>query len=117
MGVHKSGAIDADALVSVAALLLPPAVLVAGYYAAALNGDIITRTVICPQGYYCPGGDPAVAFNPATPVADETTIKKCPSSMLTVDVGAIALEQCRECSLLSAAVVLPGFMLPPVKVT
>jgi hypothetical protein len=89
-------------------LLLPcsrPTVLVAGYYAAALNGDIITRTVICPQGYFCPGGDPAVAFNPAaTPVvADEVTIKKCLNSMLTVDVGAIAPEQCRELALVMSA--------------
>lgn len=71
--------------------------LVPGYYAAEVAADgIVKRTQICPQGYYCPGGDPVAAFNPATatiPVGD-TTIVKCAGGVWTIELGASAPEQC-----------------------
>ena len=72
--------------------------LAPGYYAAAVGADgIISNVVICPQGYYCPGGDPTAAWNPASGASSpDGTVIKCDFNMWTVDVGAIAKEQCRE---------------------
>jgi len=67
-----------------------------GYYAGAMNGSIVTQTVICPQGWYCPGGSPSVAFNLSAPVGDNTTIIKCSLDQWTIDVGAQSPDQCRE---------------------
>ena len=71
-------------------------ILMPGYNAGAMNGAIVTRTVICPQGWYCPGGSPSTAFSPAAPVADVLTIFKCQGDAWTVDVGAQSADQCRE---------------------
>jgi hypothetical protein len=72
--------------------------VVAGYYAAAMTGKVITATKPCPQKYYCTGGTPTGVFTPATPNPDATngTIFKCPKGTWTQDVASTALEQCSE---------------------
>jgi hypothetical protein len=81
------------------------AVLVPGYYALEMNGDIVTKTVICPQGYYCPGGSPPSATPFTPPVGRHllqatnfsgATVYKCDGDTLTVDIGSYAQEQCCE---------------------
>jgi hypothetical protein len=84
-------------------------VLMPGYYAAAVDGTIVTKTVICPQGYFCPGGAPNTSFAPVEAriqggrrllqvddFADK--INKCPGDAWTVEPGATNIEQCREYS-------------------
>ena len=75
-------------------------IVVAGYYALRMSSGIVTATVACPQGYYCPGGDAVSAFDPSistVPNPSDPTIKKCPDGMWTVDLASISLNQCSEC--------------------
>lgn len=74
-------------------------ILVPGYYALRMSGGIVTATFACPQGYYCSGGTPSAAFNPAvslTPAVGDTTIAKCPDGLWTLDIASISAQQCCE---------------------
>lgn len=84
------------ALVSLFAVLMP------GYFAAAMDGPVVTSTVICPQGYYCPGGAANASFTPLPVGANRRLLQvegqqivRC-STGWTVDVGSTSVEQCCE---------------------
>jgi hypothetical protein len=80
-------------------VLVCPAVLVAGYYAGAMEGRVVTAVSICPQKYYCPGGSPVAAFDPSKPAwraPTETTIFPCPDGLWTEGLGAKVAAQCCE---------------------
>ena len=81
-----------EASISAAAcnLLLPT------FYAATIDGSgIITATKKCPQKYYCEGGAPTAAFDPASPATD-ATIKLCAAGTWTQELGASSADQCSE---------------------
>lgn len=87
------------------------AVLMPGYFAQAMDGPVVTQTVICPQGYYCPGGSTNSSFAPA-PVGgnrrllqtevDPDKIVPCATGW-TIDVGSSSVEQCRKYPILPAS--------------
>lgn len=75
------------------------AVLLPGYYAAAMDGSgTVTAAAACPQKYYCPGAvTPGQAFDPSNPSGlspSEPSIKQCPDGTWTQERAAIAPEQC-----------------------
>jgi len=77
------------------------AVLLPGYYAAAMDGSgTVTAAAACPQKYYCPGAvTPGQAFDPSNPSGlspSEPSIKQCPDGTWTQERAAIAPEQCCE---------------------
>ena len=68
-------------------------------YAASMTGSIINGTKRCPQRYFCPGGVPQAAFNPAalsTLDAAEPTIKACPDGTYTQGLAAASEDECCE---------------------
>lgn len=81
-------------------------VLMPGYYAAEVVGTVVTKTVICPQGFWCPGGAPNTSFVPSEAringgrrlqqTVDDFNdkINKCPGDAWTVEPGATSIEQC-----------------------
>jgi len=91
-------------------------IVVAGYYPLTVQNGIVTGTVACPQGYYCPGGNATAAFNPAvslTPAAG-STVFRCPDGLWTVDLASISLEQCCKYTRHHRGIVLIRHcMLPP----
>jgi hypothetical protein len=72
------------------------AVLVAGYYAAALSNSSITEARPCPQKYFCPGGQPLGAANPPQRIAQDTTLQLCPTGLWTQAPGATQALDCCE---------------------
>lgn len=76
------------------------AVLRPGHYALEISPEgTITKTQICPQKYFCPGGPVTSVFDPQHPEAwppNEGSIKPCPSGMWTVGVGSAVVQQCCE---------------------
>lgn len=84
---------------NIPAPVLPPVAIVAGYYAKAMSGPVITEIAVCPQTYYCQGGKPLMPFDVTSPSLlspADTTIKACPSGTWTEDVGATNVLQCCE---------------------
>lgn len=84
------------------------AVVMASYYPIAMDGTAVTAVRRCPQRFYCPGGQPLAAVDPAslaTLDAAEPTIKACPDGTWTRALEAASVEECCELSLLA----LPGF--------
>jgi hypothetical protein len=79
---------EASASAAACAVLLP------GYYAAAVaaTGEI-RSTSICPQKYWCGGGAAAAVFEPLNPVPDQS-IQACPFGTWTQERGAVSPEQC-----------------------
>jgi len=73
------------------------AVLLPGYSPLNITEGEITATQPCPQKYYCPGGSPNAAFNPAVSVETYgTTVVPCPNGTFTQAPGASADDQCSE---------------------
>jgi hypothetical protein len=69
------------------------AVLLPGYYAAAIAATGEIRSAgICPQNYWCGGGSAAAVFDPLNPVSE--SIRACPFGTWTQERGAVSSEQC-----------------------
>lgn len=80
---------EASASESACTVVLP------GYYPTSLAGGAVKATQLCPRGYYCLGGVPAAAFNPAAPaVMAGTTVVACPNGTTTQEPGASTSFQC-----------------------
>jgi hypothetical protein len=102
---HDQG-MDAKCLRAVLCL----AVLMPGYFAQAMDGLVVTQTVICPQGYYCPGGSTNSSFAPPPggnrrllqTEVDPDKIVPCATGW-TIDVGSSSVEQCRKYPILPAS--------------
>jgi hypothetical protein len=78
---------------------LVPAVLLPGYCAAAMDGSRVVTAQQCPYKFYCPGGTPQGAFDPASPGArppTETTVVPCPDGLWTQTPGAVGVDACGE---------------------
>lgn len=71
--------------------------LLPGYAPVKLSAGTVTAARLCPRGFFCTGGVPTAAFDPAAPAAlAGTTVAACASGTTTADVGAFAALQCRE---------------------
>lgn len=74
------------------------AVLLPGLFAASIaESGAITATGFCPQGFVCPGGQPARVFDPSNPSAlpaSATTVQACPEGLWTKKVGSTSLSEC-----------------------
>jgi len=80
-------------------------VLMPGMYAAAMNGTAVMVAKQCPQKFYCQGGVPKAAVDPANLAAlgpEETTITACPDGTWTQGLEAAAVEECCKSQLLAA---------------
>ena len=66
------------------------------FYAATMDGAIITQTYKCPQKYYCEGGQPTGVFTPGSPNPDGVTIKLCNDGTWTQEIGSSSADQCSE---------------------
>jgi hypothetical protein len=90
---------------------VPQAVLLPGYVALELTAaGAVKRAQLCPQRYWCPGGSPSSAFDPARSEAlpaTEPTIKLCRDGKWTMGLGAVAVEGCSESTRRPVAAVLP----------
>jgi hypothetical protein len=76
------------------------AVVVPGMYATVMNDTAVTEARQCPQKFYCPGGTPLAAVNPAMLSSlnpAEATIKQCPDGMWTPGQQAASVEECCKC--------------------
>lgn len=65
--------------------------LLPSYYAVTIDPDsgAITATAKCPYNFFCPGGAPSAAFNPAQLSAlTGTTVEACPYGSWTQQEGA-----------------------------
>lgn len=72
------------------------AVLVAGYYAAAMSSGAVTEARPCPQKYFCPGGQPLQQASLPAVNALDTTLQLCPNGLWTQAPGATkALDCCK----------------------
>lgn len=73
--------------------------LLPSYYAVTIDPDsgAITATAKCPYNFFCPGGAPSAAFNPAQLSAlTGTTVEACPYGSWTQQEGASSDKECSE---------------------
>lgn len=82
-------------------------VVLPSYYPASITAaGAVNLTQLCPQSFFCAGGAPTAAFNPAAPsVLAGTTVAACADGTWTQGVGATQASQCSEfcCQAASAA--------------
>lgn len=72
-------------------------VVTPGYYASRFNGDgSVNTTTICPQSFYCPGGNQTAAAATGRRLAQlsSTGVVACPYGTWTKAVGASTVEEC-----------------------
>lgn len=73
------------------------AVLLPGYYAGSFNADgSIASTLVCPQGFFCSGGNVTAAPTSNSTQAAGAGATACPFGAWTQTYGASALEECCE---------------------